>query len=457
MVRLFRRPAFWLLLLIAAALVAATEHWSHTRRQAEQVNAAHVNVASVPAGAHIKVDGADEGSTPAVLAVAPGPHTIALNRAGYGNAVYSVAPGSASTSELQSRMWRSAPDVVPLLPALPGTKITNAQPLGDGQIAVTIEFPSGLHQIWLADADGRPQRSTDAQPSKQAALSMDGSQLASARASTQAAGLGVRADEIWVANISDSGPGRRLYGVPPNGPNSALVDVGWTPDGNHLLAVVSTGSATGATTSILLLDVTSGQSQALAALPSQVVPGSYRWAPDHGSVAFLTRTDQGLSLCLLRLSDGQLQYLSDVAGQATDPIPFAPIAWSPDGTQMVYQAYDRRHPATSWFFGSTPQAVIVRANSDGSGAHNLGALQLHYPVWYPDGSVAAWAPPGSGKPISLKSVSRPGDVLATLPLSNAEFGVRWDAAHDQALIAVRRSSGSAPLDFSLVRFVGDDQ
>ena len=456
-VRLLRRPALWLLLLIVGGLVGASLYLSHARREFNQANAAHLNVASVPAGAHITVDGKDAGWTPALVAVPPGSRTIRLQRAGYGDAAYQLSQTSGSTAELQAKMWRSTPDLVPLRPALPGTKITNAQVLASGQIAITVAFPSGLKQVWLVDGEGRAQRGAGSAAYSVASLSADGSQLAYAKASAQSGGLGVHADEVWGAGATSDELGRRLFALPSDASGQEVVDLAWTPDGSRLVLSHSTGSTAGSRTTLLLLDVTSGTKRDLTQLPSRVVSGSYSWSPDGGAVAFLTQTDDGLSLCLLDLADGRVQYLTDVAGQSTDALPFAPISWSPDGTQILYDAYDRRNPTTSWFLGSQPQAAIVRANAGGSDAHKLAPLQLHDPVWYPDGSLAAWASAGSGKPISLRSLSRPGELLATLPLTNAEFGIRWDAAHDQALIGVRRSSGSGPVDFSVIRFGGGAQ
>lgn len=450
--RLLRRPAVWLFVLMFGGLVAAGVYWSHARRELEQANVAHLRISSVPAGARIKVDGKDSGWTPAVLGLSPGAHSIRLDRSGYGDAVSSLSTISGSTGELHMKLWRSAPELVALRSALPGTKIGNAQPLANGQFAATVVFPSGLQQVWLVDAEGRSERAIGTAPSAVAALSPDGTLLAFATPSTQSAGLGIRADEIWTARAAADDAGRSVFTLPPGDSSQELADVTWTPAGSRLLIATSTGSVRASRTTLLLLDVTSGTKREVAQLPSRIAPGSYSWSPNGDSVAFLAQTDDALSLCLLTLVEGRLQYLTDVPGRSTDPIPFAPISWSPDGTQIVYESYDRQHQTTSWFFGSRPQAALVRANADGSGAHMLAPLQLHYPVWYPDGSLAAWAAAGSGKPISLRSLSRPGDILATLPLSNAEFGIRWDSSHDQALIAVRRSSGSAPIDFSVIRF-----
>src|SRR5947209_2992079 len=148
LLRLFKRPGFWACLVVFAAFGALFGWAAHVKHEFNEANAAHVGVSSDPAGARIKIDGRDTGWTPTVLAVSPGPHTLRLEHSGDGSAVYQLGTASGTTSQLQAKLWSSAPDLVPLRPVLPGTRVVNAQFLAGGKVVLTVAFPSGLQQAW---------------------------------------------------------------------------------------------------------------------------------------------------------------------------------------------------------------------------------------------------------------------------------------------------------------------
>src|SRR6266542_5318216 len=76
---------------------------------------------------------------------------------------------------------------------------------------------------------------------------------------------------------------------------------------------------------------TDGQVRDVAELPGEPVTGSWVWAPEGGSVAFLVRTTT-ISLVALDLATGELRYLDNLGA---DALPgsgaIAPAAWEQSG------------------------------------------------------------------------------------------------------------------------------
>jgi PEGA domain len=87
-------------------------------KTAAPVNTAQIDIASSPAGSDIEIDGKFVGSTPSLVKVASGEHTVKLTKNGY--AVWE------RTLTTMSGSVRVSPDMQPLAPASASTTETSA-------------------------------------------------------------------------------------------------------------------------------------------------------------------------------------------------------------------------------------------------------------------------------------------------------------------------------------------
>jgi hypothetical protein len=266
-----------------------------------------------------------------------------------------------------------------------------------------------------------------------------------------------RLTETWVGG----GPMRahRAFALPSGAADERFVDLAWAPDGQHVLAVsrlVATGG--GQRSRLLLLDPGGGDARDLVTLPSDVVPGSYAWSPDDGEVALLARVGQLTSLCTIVLATGEFRYLADLGRDDASPLPFAPIAWAPDGRRLVYAApTDERSRFGGWLFGSKPGTGLFTGVRERAATQRLGRAEGQSPGWRADGSLVTLARPKSDRPLVLRVVSPDGATadIAELPVNAAAvYAARWDLERAQAIVAVRGAAGfgATQPDFWLVRF-----
>ena len=210
----------------------------------------------------VLVDGHDLGTTPLATAVHPGPHQLTVRRNGTLDATRDLDVPAQGTA-LDVALWRVQPTAVKLRPAYPGATIADAQFLNDGRIAIVLQLPANggavlgqapLREAWLLHPiSGRLDAFAPSIRAAVVAVSPDCTRVAYLQQAPPPppgqAGTGApppvtrRLDEVWVATENDSQPLRRVFQLPPpergsgygTPPLEQLADVGWAPDGRHLL------------------------------------------------------------------------------------------------------------------------------------------------------------------------------------------------------------------------------
>lgn len=442
------------LIATSAAAFVATSTWMPNETESGR---ATVQVASVPPAATIVVDGRASGYTPAALQLLPGEHRVKVRHDGYTEAAYHLSLDAGQVTAIEAELWLQTPLVQRLRPTFPGASIVGADFLRDGLVALTIALPPGNErQLWLVDGNGAARHAGPPVASATAAISHNGEQVAYLAAGQHTAAPG-RLDEVWTAGLG-GGHGERRYVLPTGTLDHRLLDLSWSPDGQRLLIVGRQQVPQGGFRTSLRLLQTGGETRELARLPSEVVPDSYSWSPDGGWVAFLAQAGQLTSLCLLSTASGEFRYLADLGRDETNPLPFAPLAWSPDGRRLLYAAH-AEGPATSggWLFGPKPTSGLFTADLERPLGQRLGTLEGQAPVWRSDGSVLALVRPSGAGPLVMRRIDPGGefqDVAELPPRLGSTFAARWDVAHAQALIATRGSGslGSGQPDYWLVRF-----
>ena len=318
-----------------------------------------------------------------------------------------------------------------------------------------------------------------------------------------AATNGVQGESVWVSNVAAGQPPRRIVqlgSAEPTVPNTEhIVDLIWTPDASHLVAITRSGGAT-VHARILLVDVPPSGDQTeqtvvrvLAALPAEVLPGSATIDPDGQRLAFVARSaaaggSNALSLCALELQNGgTLHNIADL-GSGADVPTTAPVAWpssrderardrivfvapapaalAPVGGLFAVFGALRRPPTPSALYtselGGTPGLVSGQPRRLGTAVNNFGL------VWrFPD-RLYALAREDDGT-LALHSVDpmtgRVADLGVRLPMPGAqgltELSARWDARHGRVLLRARASDGAmtgeepagGPLRAWLVSFI----
>jgi hypothetical protein len=407
--------------------------------------------ASAP-GAFVELDGQERGGAPAGYPISPGEHLLTVRKSGFFDAVQRliVPPGVTRTATLE--LWPRDPRLLAVRPAFPGAAASSVEFLEDGRLALAVTLPPGdERQLWLLDGEGELRRFGPPNARGALAVAPGGGQVAYLARGPRPGFDDARLDEVWVT-ARDGEPGERLFALDASVSNERLFDLSWAPDGRHLLTASReqlTGG--GLRTRLRLLDLDSqagGPARGLVSLPSEIVPDSYSWSPSGDFVAFLARAGQATSLCLLGVPGGQFRYLADLSRDDPSPLPFAPVAWSPDGRHLLYTAppQDRTGPG-GWPFGGKPAPALFAAQltSEGIGlGKRLGESEGYAPIWRPDGVIYALARPRGDGPLVLRAVDPKGPArdLAELPLkTSSSFAARWDAAHAQALIAIRGAAG----------------
>jgi hypothetical protein len=171
------------------------------------------------------------------------------------------------------------PSVTYLKPPLPGAALSDAGFLDDGRLALQVVLPDGERQSWTLEpaAHFASQRLGDVashaplavRPDAQAVAVLQPRSDVAATNNSPAFSDRVSAGEIWLVPTGDSSAPRRVWTTPEL--TEDLVDLDWAPDGQHLIVVgrqpVSGGAARTATH---WLDVTTGEGQVLALLPSEI-------------------------------------------------------------------------------------------------------------------------------------------------------------------------------------------
>jgi Tol biopolymer transport system component len=189
----------------------------------------------------------------------------------------------------------------------------------------------------------------------------------------------------------------------------------WSPDGRHVAVISGLGhsdcipTCTGYT---VIIDPSNGSWRALAPVGLPRV-GTFcsLWSPDGTRFACEGGNDSDTSvngIYTIRSSDGGgLRRITDAGGMAD-----VPIAWSPDGSQIVFGRWD--------FGECNKRSAIYVVNADGTGEHRItpwGYCDNHGD-WSADGKWIVFAPPGP----SIFMVHPDGTGLTTLRLDTATPG-----------------------------------
>lgn len=451
---------------ILVTLAIGVLHFRQDQAIAEAV-AVQLQVRSDPAGALVEIDGQERGRSPLSLSVAPGTHNVRLSQAGFFDTTYSIHAGAPDGATLSSTLWRQTPRLLPLRPTFPGATIAGVTFLADGRLALTVALPPGNdRQLWLLDERGTLQRFGPPTAKGALTVSPDGARAAYLLPGASTGLDETRLDEVWVTG-QDGQRGERRFALPGEARSERLLDLSWAPDSRHLLVAIREQLASGgARARLRWLDLGTPVDQPdagreILSLPSDVVSGSFLWSPDGRHVAFLAQAGQLTALCLLGIEDAQFLYLADLSSDGTGRLSFPPVAWSPDGRDLLYAAPSGTSaPSSGWLFGTQPQPALFVSIMGAEGAapgRRLGDASGNYPIWRTDNSRYTLAHYGANGPLTLRSLD-PGDHtrdLGDLPLkASASYAVLWDAARAQAVVAVPGGAGSDPThtDYWLLRF-----
>lgn len=406
-------------------------------------------VTSMPSNVAVKVDGQRAGRTPVQLAVSPGDHRLTFRGSSVVATTADVHAAADQTRNVQVALWLRSPAADQIRPPFPGAAIATAGFLADGRVALVVAMPPGDdRQLWVRSGDGHLQALGPTVAYGAVAPSPDGRQVAYLAPSTTPAS-DTPTPSLTTLRIaaSDVEQERELYAVARDS-GDELTDLAWSPDGGHLLLVVRHKASEGASrTEVRWLDVRQGSARTLVDLPSTIVAGSFAWDPRGDRVAFLTQSGPLVSLCVLGTTPPSFRYLADLSQGDAKPLPFPPLAWSPDGSHLVYAAPVPSRPTTlgGWLFGTRSALALFATRADGGASRRLGAAQANAPVWRADGSVLTLARPSGNGPITLQSVdpsNGAAESLGTFPFPSAPtYAVRWDPAQGQALVAQREDDG----------------
>lgn len=413
-------------------------------------------VTSDPPGTGLIVDGSVRGRTPLTLSLPSGERHLVLRLAGYADLPLTVEVAAGRTSAVAGILWRATPVVRQLRPPLPGASIAGAQFLDDGRVALTVTLPPGAEQqIWIVDDAGAARRVGPSQARLAVALSPDGARVAYAAAPTTMPGMAAGAEplpgELWIAGADGTDPGALRLALPPTTATERLVDLAWTPDSRHLIAVAELRPEGGGVRSrLLLLDAdTDAAPIELFALPSEVAPGSWTWRPDGGQVAFVARAGGQLALCLLGTEPtaGTVQhplfrYLGDLPGDRAPRA--APVAWVPaSGEYPARVLYTIPAPSQPGSAAASRSPVLYAEELAGRPPTRLGDGAAAWPAWREDGRAVAIAK-GKKDGVVLRVIDpAAGDGagsaidLAALPLAwggGQGPEVRWDVGRGRALL-----------------------
>ncbi len=395
--------------------------------QAPAAPPATLQIRSSPTRASVEVDGRVLGETPADIRVAEGRHTVTLKLAGYTDASQEMSVKASQTITVNVQLWLHTPGVTELRPPIPGSVVQDARFLADGRVAITMALPpsKGGLQAWVVQGDGRvAQLGPESLATTALAVSPNGHTIAYLGGPSHEGNTGYR--EVWATR--DAGPGRKLVAL-PEGTEETLVDVDWSPNGEHLLIATNTRAAQGGSRLRLLYQPLEGRARELVSLPVELVSGSFNWSPRGDAVAFLTRFGSTVSLCAVRTDGSVFRYLADLPGES--PMTYPPAVWSTDDLALTYSTPHQANREVMTLYADDLSGRPSRSrNADGYFPAVRGRELL----------TLARAEKGGGlllRSLDERGVSRD---IGALPLPPVLSGVRWDAQRAQALVTSRDSS-----------------
>jgi hypothetical protein len=411
-------------------------------------------LSSRPVGAAVWLDGHVRGQTPVELLVEAGPHTLLFKTSDGLDGDYALQV-PADGAALEATLWRRAPGLTRLRPALPGATLSDARLLSDGGVGLVIGLPPGRRlQAWhldprtgaleLALADVAGPRLTFAPDGR--GLAYVGSEVGPAVDPSEATTLGTAADRVvWLVPPGASAP--RAAWRAPLEPGEHLVDASWSPKAERLLVAASQSLSGGAVLSRLwFVDSDDQQARLALSLPSQIVAGSATWSPDGQHVAFVAHAGEVSALCLLGL-DGGFRYLADLELSSAAPLGYPRAVWSADGRRLLFVA-PPQHPPGAAFGWLQPDSRRALFEVDTADAKPL-ALQdtdVDMATWREDSQLVGLGRSAPDAPLSLRRLTAAGASLGQLlelPLRpSGAYAASLDIAHARLLVAARTSSDS---------------
>jgi hypothetical protein len=412
----------------------------------------------------VEVDGQPQGTSAGSLTLPLGRHRVVVERPDAVAEEHDIDL-TADGAAFDVPLWRAQPVVHTLKPSLPGAAIANASFLADGRLGLIVTLPGDEHQAWTLDPANRfaVERLGSVSPSGPTAIRPDGLAVAFLRrAADTTGGSTIGSDDLSQIRLADLGDHQGHVVWTVDQPDEALVDLAWAPDSRHLLVVGRQQPSVGMErTSLRWLDTTAGTAQLLALLPSEVVPDSYIWRPDGHAFGFLVHTASLSAVCTLS-DTGEFHYLGDLGHDGTAGPPVAPVAWGPDG-QLVYAALKATPTAAPnpLGLGSSAPIGLFAADSNGGPGRSFGFAEGLSPIWWPDGRLLlAGLPVDRGTGLRLRELDAQDQarelVSIDVPTPAATgFGLRWDLAHQRALLITDRSSFDGR-DYALLDFGWSD-
>jgi Tol biopolymer transport system component len=209
--------------------------------------------------------------------------------------------------------------------------------------------------------------------------------------------------------------------VRPLFPDYTSGSANWSPDGLHVAVISGLGQGCSPTTcsaNTVIIDPSDGSWRALAPVGLPRV-GTFcsLWSPDGSLFACEGGNDSDTSvngIYTIRSGDGGgLRRLTDAGGLAD-----VPIAWSPDGSQIVFGRWD--------FGECSKRSAIYVVNLDGTHERRITPWGFcdNHGDWSDDGQWIVFARPGG----SIFKVHPDGTGLAKIPLASAGRVFAGDAS-----------------------------
>jgi hypothetical protein len=425
-------------------------------------------------------------------------------------------------------LWRRRPAVLPIRPIYPGASLVDARFVADGTVALTVSLPipsaaaqpPAARELWQLDpVTGSLGRLALTDPAAAqaplVALAPDGQQMAyfvpgsagasaslwPATTSTPSRETASRPAAVWLTTRDSGVPPRKLFELPrligaSGSATEHLVDLVWTPDSAHLVAITRLDGNPARARVFLIDTATTSEASDMATarelllLPAEIVPASASPDPTGRWLAFLAHSTtsssaaNALTLCVLELRPGgEFRDVADLGSDQRQPTT-APIAWAPSSVARQL-AFVKPVPGASPnggglfdLFGAlrapAPASGLFVSDLDASSVQTtqprrLGKLTgVVAPVWREDGTLLSFIRQNDGA-LALRTIgpggatNDPGAPLPANAIQGTGLAAHWDPVHGRVLLLSRTTTtnsnpaGVAPLQAWLVSYLPPSQ